>query len=368
LRLSVKLLQFALLVSVILLLPSAGYATVGQWVKYSGNPVLVPTAGSWDSDYVVSPRVLLNGTIYRMWYNGGNAGLAAIGYANSTDGLAWSKYPNPVLLPGGSGAWDSGRVTLGSVIWNGTVFLMWYGGSNTTNSAGSIGLATSNDGISWAKYPGNPVLQRSTFGLDQSYMASPYVIKLNTQYWMWYTGKSTTYPQPNSVARILAATSYNGISWSKNPSPAIAPSSNSTSWDSGSIYSASVIFDGANFGLWYTGTNQSYMLSQIGFASSPGGGNWTRSAMNPILSPGPPGSWDSAGVEQPSVIVGGNGFMLYYDGFSQNTAGRIGLAIGPHSFVIPEFSAPTLDLLFGVIISTTVCFATIKRQHKHRQI
>jgi len=363
LRLSVKLLQFALLVSVILLLPSAGYATGGQWVKYSGNPVLAPTPGSWDNDYVVSPRVLLNGTVYRLWYNGGSAGVAAIGYANSTDGLTWTKYPSPVLSPGGLGAWDSGGVSLGSVIWNGTAFLMWYGGSNTTVSGGAVGLATSNDGISWTKYAGNPVLKRSTFGLDQSYMASPYVIKLNTEYWMWYTGRNTTYPQPNSVARILAATSYDGISWTKDPSPAITPSSNSTAWDSGSVYSASVIFDGTNFGLWYTGTNQTYMLPQIGFASSPGGGNWTRSALNPILSPGAPGSWDSAGVEQPSVIVAANGFMLYYDGFSQSTGGRIGLAMGPHGFVIPEFSS--LDLLFGVLISTTVCFATIKRQRKH---
>ncbi len=362
-RLSVKLLHLVVFVSVILLLPSAGYATGGQWVKYSGNPVLVPTAGGWDNDYVVSPRVLFNGTNYRMWYDGGSAGVAAIGYATSTDGLTWSKYPSPVLSPGAQGAWDSGSVTVGSIIWNGTVFLMWYGGSNTTNSGGAIGLATSKDGISWVKYSGNPVLERGLSGPDQSYMASPYVIKLTTQYWMWYTGRNTTYPEPNSVARILAATSYDGITWTKAPSPAITPSSNSTVWDSGSVYSASVIFDGTNFGIWYTGTNQSYMMPQIGFASSQGGGSWTRSGLNPILGPGVPGGWDSAGVEQPSVIVGGDGFMLYYDGFSQNTGGRIGLAIGPHNFVIPEFSA--LDLLYGVVISTTVCFATIKRQHEH---
>ena len=364
-RLSVKLLHLVVLVSVILLLPSSGYATGGQWVKYSGNPVLVPTPGSWDNDYVVSPRVLFNDTTYRMWYDGGNSGVGAIGYANSTDGLTWNTYPNPVLSPGGPGAWDSGTVTVGSVIWNGTAFLMWYGGSNTTISGGEIGLAMSKDGISWTKYSENPVLRRAIFSLDQSYMASPYVIKLSTEYWMWYTGKNTTYPEPNSVSRILAATSYDGITWTKAPSPAITPSSNSTAWDSGSVYSASVIFDGTNFGLWYTGTNQSYMSPQIGFASSPGGGNWTRSALNPILGPGMPGSWDSAGVEQPSAIVGGSGFMLYYDGFSPNTGGRIGVAIGPHNFVIPEFSAPTLNLLFGAVISTTVCFAAIKRRHDH---
>jgi len=330
-------------------------------MKYSGNPVLTPTSGAWDNDYVSTPRVLLTASLYRMWYDGGSGGVAAIGYANSTDGFTWTKYSNPVLSPGGPGAWDSGRVALGSVIWNGTDFLMWYAGSNTTVSGGAVGLATSTDGISWMKYSGNPVLVRTVSSPDQSYMASPYVIKLTTEYWMWYTGRNTTYPDPNPVARILAATSYDGITWTKAPSPEIVPSSNSTIWDSGSVYSASVIFSGTNFGLWYTGTNQSYLSPQIGFASSSSGENWTQSTMNPILSAGTPGSWDSAGVEQPCVIVGGQGFMLYYDGFSPNAGERIGLAIGPQGFVVPEFSAPTVNLLIIAAISTTY-FAKLKRK------
>ena len=50
-RLRVKLLDLAVIVSVILLLPSTGYATEEQWVKYSGNPVQVPTTSSWDSAF-----------------------------------------------------------------------------------------------------------------------------------------------------------------------------------------------------------------------------------------------------------------------------------------------------------------------------
>jgi len=342
-----------LLFSLVALLPSVGYAAntssaSAQWTKYSGNPVLSPTPGGWDADYVMSPRILNTTSGYSMWYDGGSAGVAAIGYANSTDGINWEKYPEPVLSPGPQGAWDSGQVALGPIIWNGSLFEMWYGGSNTTtNSNGAIGFATSKDGISWSKYSGNPVLQRSLFGLDQSYMATPYVIKLQLYYYMWYTGRNTTYPQPNPTARILAATSYDGIHWTKMPSPAITPSENPEDWDSGAVYSPSAIYDNTNFGLWYTGTNQSYMMPQIGFVNSAAGENWAPLTTGPTLGLGPPGSWDSAGVEQPNVIMTGNGLMMYYDGFSNTTAGRIGLAFGSQNFEVLAFPPPTFNTSIG---------------------
>ena len=355
-----------LLVSVVALLPSVGYATnasalSSQWIKYSGNPVLSPTPGGWDANYVMSPRVLNVSSGYSMWYDGGSAGVAAIGYANSTDGISWEKDPQPVLSPGPQGAWDSGQVALGSVLWNGMAFDMWYGGSNTTTyGTGEVGFATSKDGISWVKYLGNPVLGRTLFGLDQNYMTTPYVIKLQLYYYMWYTGRNTTYPQPNPTARILGAMSYDGIHWTKMPTPAMTPSPNPEAWDSGSVYSPAANYANTNFGLWYTGTNQSYMIPQIGFANSPDGENWTQLSDRPILGPGAPGSWDSAGVEQPDVIMTGNGLMMYYDGFSNTTAARIGLAFGSQNFEILAFPPPSFDTAIGPYAQASADPSTLK--------
>jgi len=355
-----------LLVSVVALLPSVGYATnasalSSQWIKYSGNPVLNPTPGGWDANYVMSPRVLNVSSGYSMWYDGGSAGVAAIGYANSTDGISWEKDPQPVLSPGPQGAWDSGQVALGSVLWNGMAFDMWYGGSNTTTyGTGEVGFATSKDGISWVKYSGNPVLGRTLFGLDQNYMTTPYVIKLQLYYYMWYTGRNTTYPQPNPTARILGAMSYDGIHWTKMPTPAMTPSPNPEAWDSGSVYSPAANYANTNFGLWYTGTNQSYMIPQIGFANSPDGENWTQLSDRPILGPGAPGSWDSAGVEQPDVIMTGNGLMMYYDGFSNTTAARIGLAFGSQNFEILAFPPPSFDTAIGPYAQASADPSTLK--------
>jgi predicted GH43/DUF377 family glycosyl hydrolase len=343
----------------------AAHADSGQWVKYAGNPVLTPTPDSWDGDYVTSPRVIYDGSTFRMWYQGGFSGVSLIGYATSTDGINWVKHGTPVLTVGPSGAWDSSAVALGSVLWNGTTFQMWYAGTNgITYPGGAIGFATSTDGINWVKYSGNPVLIPTELGFDQKYIASPYVIRLTLTYNMWYTGRNVIAPKANAINRILYATSTDGMQWTKWPKPVLSPAADPSAWDSNSVYAPSVIWNGQLFGLWYSAINQSLLVPRIGFATSPDGATWTQSSSNPILIPGPPDTWDSAGVEQPSVVQLGKSFMMYYDGYSNKQGQRIGLALSPQGFAIAEFPAPTFDLFLGLITCATLYVVYCRRSHR----
>jgi predicted GH43/DUF377 family glycosyl hydrolase len=303
--------------------------------------------------------------MFRMWYQGGFSGSTNIGYATSSDGISWVKHKAPVLTPGNPGDWDGSLVALGSVLWNGTMFLMWYAGSNpTTYVSGAIGLAMSTNGTNWVKYSGNPVLTPTPTGYDSKYIAGPYVIRLTITYNMWYTGRNVTGQTPGPSNMILYATSYDGINWTKWPNPVLTPSSNPNAWDSSGVYSPSVIFDGKNFGLWYSGLNQSLVVPRIGFASSPDGATWTQSSNNPILVPGPPGSWDAAGVEQSSPLQVGGNYMLYYDGGTNSAGGKIGLALSPQGFTIAEFPTPAFGLIIGLIASATILLLQRRRQQK----
>jgi len=233
---------------------------------------------------------------------------------------------------------------------------MWYEGSNHISYLnGAVGLATSQNGINWTKYQGNPVLESTS--IDQKVIANPYVIRLKNTFNMWYTGKSAS--DPSQLTRILYATSFDGINWVKWPNPVLSPSVDPNMWDSGAVYSASVIYDGTNFGIWYSGLNRTYVNPRIGFATAPDGATWTRPTTNLLLDLGSPGSWDSAGVEQPCVVIG-YGYMLYYDGFS-SVGASIGLARGPQGFILPEFSTPTASLLLGMMIGATICLLHRKR-------
>jgi predicted GH43/DUF377 family glycosyl hydrolase len=350
------LMLAAVFVLTFLLLPSGAYADA-QWLKSLSNPVLGPTPNSWDAYYTTTPRVIYEGAVYRMWYSGGTTGSSGIGYANSTDGVSWSKHSEPVLVTGPPGAWDSASVTLGSVLWNKTLYMMWYtGNSATTFANGAIGLATSKDGVTWTKYPRNPILTATP--IDQAYMATPYVIRLGLTYNMWYTGRSTNTNQTS----ILYATSFDGVNWSKWPHAVFSPALDPNAWDSGGVYAPSVYFNGTNFWLWYTGLGQKPVLPQIGMATSPDGATWARYASNPILSPGTQGAWDSAGVEEAN-LPSGDGLRIYYDGITNNAVIRIGLAEAPPGFAVPEFPGPSVIIVLGV----AVCAAALLRKRNQRR-
>jgi len=244
------------------------------------------------------------------------------------------------------------------------MYLMWYSASNpTTYQSGAIGLAMSTNGTTWTKYAGNPVLAPTPGGYDSQYVAGPYVIQLPLRFNMWYTGRNVAGQSPGSN-RILLATSTDGINWIKWPNPVLSPSTNSSDWDSGGLYAPSVIYDGKNFGLWYSGLNQTLLTPMIGFASSPDGATWVRSPSNPILVPGPPGSWDAAGVEQSSPVQVGASYTLYYDGGSSGAGGKIGLAFAAHGFVIAEFPAPILGLLIVLVGCSAIFLVQNRRRHK----
>jgi len=353
-----------LTLSVTSILPSSLAVEEQQpWVKFSGNPVLTPTLGEWDADFVVEPKVIYNGSTYKMWYVGSKQGATAIGYAESTNGVSWKKHATPVLTRGEQGSWDSNEVGLGSVNWNGTQFLMWYRGVSPGFVSGAIGLALSSDGIVWAKYAGNPVLRPSV--VDLRFIGTPYVLKTSALYNMWYAARAEDDPPTSQILRILYANSFDGVHWDKFtgvPTVALQPSSASTDWDSGSVYSPSIYFDGGNYGMWYSALNQTFLEPRTGFAASKDATTWTKFSANPVLSPGPSGSWDSAGVDNPNVITGELGFMLFYDGIGEKVAGSIGFAQPPMGFEIPEFNQSLLFLGAVMLVAVSLIKRNLRRK------
>ena len=67
---------------------------------------------------------------------------------------------NPVLARGEEGAWDAGFTFMGNVLYEEGVFHMFYiGGEGDFNESNlALGYASSEDGLHWTKYAGNPLL------------------------------------------------------------------------------------------------------------------------------------------------------------------------------------------------------------------
>jgi len=176
----------------------------GPWTR-DENPVLtLGSSGEWDSAFVLPTSILRTSDGYTMYYSGGADFFSAedfmTGMATSPDGITWTKYDDPsttgapyaesdpVLQPGGVGAWDSGMAWLGQVRHTACGWEMFYTGATSLSDA-AIGYATSQDGIQWTKDDTNPIYDAMDDPVAQTLgdvVESASVVDMGIERWMYY--------------------------------------------------------------------------------------------------------------------------------------------------------------------------------------
>ena len=274
-----------------------------HWTKDPNNPVLERGEnGTWDDVTVGSPSVIYDGTIYHMWYIGSNGSNSNFGYATSTDKINWVKDSIPVLNHGGPGSWDGSYILHPTVYFDGTTYHMWYTGGG--GEFGKIGYATSPDSITWTKYSGNPVLTPGDPGSwDDQGINSPEVLIINGVFHMWFGGFD------GSHAQIGHAISLNGIDWEKDTLNPVLKVGMAGSWDNASASQPSVLFDGKMFYMWYGGGTD--FNWKIGHAYSVDGKTWQKDdTNNPVLEPGLSVQW--VGYQTVCFNSDSTGFDMWY--------------------------------------------------------
>jgi len=147
---------------------------LGPW-SVDADPVLVAgLEGAWDEGGVYWPSVVRDDDGYRMYYGGKNALGTAIGFATSTDGIAWTKYNDPgtgealyaeddPVLNSGSD-WELGKVDRPRVTRSPDGWVMIYQGGPIEKR----GLALSEDGIDWKTYSSNPIFTTESFPIRRA--------------------------------------------------------------------------------------------------------------------------------------------------------------------------------------------------------
>ena len=289
-----------------------------NWTKYEENPVLIPgESGEWDSQFVFSPSVLFDSatSIFKMWYCGGNGEFTgSIGYATSLDGINWTKYENnPVMVPGASGEWDDGLIGMHCVLFIDDTYHIWYS-AGTDQSKLQIGYATSPNGITWTKYHENPVLKTGLAGSwEETWVLFPCVIFDGSIFKMWYIGaEGNPITNENWEERIGYATSPDGVDWKKWDKNPVLDKGLAGKWDDFIICSFFVLFDDNIYKMWYTGGDGLYL--NVGAARSPDGIKWTRNPENPVLTVGQGGDWDYPRVQDPRIVIVDNTYHMWYSG------------------------------------------------------
>lgn len=144
-----------------------------QWRKWPTDsaPQAVLEAGS--SNHVNDPSVVRSAETWRMYYTDApTAENDEIWLAESPKLTGFTKVQQ-VLGKGSPGAWDDEKVGRPSVLLEGGVYRMWYDG--TSKGQRHVGLATSTDGIHFVRAPQNPIF-RNAGAVDVKRVGSTYVM------------------------------------------------------------------------------------------------------------------------------------------------------------------------------------------------
>lgn len=210
-------------------------------------------SSGWEDDVNRATVVKYNNK-YLMYYTGQKDGVSKIGLAVSDDGVNFERYSeNPILEP--EFEYESYSVMNPFVMYDYSenIFKMWYSAGETFEPD-VIGYATSIDGINFKKYANNPIVKATNDSekYDSYKIGGCDVHKINeNKYIMFYIGYTDI-----DTARILYATSNNGIDWNMNSkNPILAP--NKYGFDSEAVYKASAIYNENEdkWYLWYNGRN-----------------------------------------------------------------------------------------------------------------
>ncbi len=162
---------------------------VRPWPRVSDNPIISPRGNSWESAGTFNPAVILhNGKLVMLYRAQDKLGTSRLGYAESSDGVHFTRASQPVLSPEAAYEKDGG-VEDPRLVKFGDTYYLTYTGYNKKDA--QLCLATSKDLLHWQRrgvilpaYQGN-----WNVGWTKSGAIVPE--KIDGKYWMYFLGTSS---------------------------------------------------------------------------------------------------------------------------------------------------------------------------------
>lgn len=229
----------------------------------------------------------------------------------------------PLFLPGKLGTFDDCGVTPGSFCEIDGKKAYYFTGWSLTKTVpmnNSIGLAFFNiENNLFERIGDGPILTRN---LHEPYScASPFVLKDESDYKMWYASMDEWKKQDYSelhVYNIKYAQSKDGINWTRKNQVALDYKDDSE-YAFGRPF---VLKEDGLYKMWYAVRGEHYI---IGYAESSDGLNWIRKDELAGITTSESG-WDSEMIEYPFILDLNNERYMFYNGNGYGRTG-IGLAI-----------------------------------------
>src|SRR5260370_26413778 len=160
----------------------------GPWQRASNAPILSPEGSGWESAGTFNPAVIQHNGNFVMLYRAQDAaGTSRLGYAESTDGIHFTRRAEPVLSPEAEYEKDGG-VEDPRLQKIGDTYYLTYTGYNKKDA--QLCLATSQDLIHWDRK--GVILPAYIGNWNKGWTKSGAIVpeKIDGTYWMYWLGSS----------------------------------------------------------------------------------------------------------------------------------------------------------------------------------
>ena len=161
-------------------------ASNSEWKRVSETPILAPQGNGWESAGTFNPAVVIRDGKFVMLYRAQDArGTSRLGYADSLDGIHFTRRAEPVVAPEGPYEKDGG-VEDPRIVKIGATYYLTYTGYNKKDA--QLCLATSRDLAHWERK--GVILPAYQGNWNKAWTKSGAILrtKIHGEYWMYWLG------------------------------------------------------------------------------------------------------------------------------------------------------------------------------------
>ncbi len=229
---------------------------------------------------------------------------------------AWQRDESSCIGLGEAGAFDDMHLFAPCVAYENGTYSLWYSGSQNTvaDRVFTLGLATSNDGIHFAKHDRTPVCGftggRSILTPTLLRHADGSLCREEGRLCLWFS--SCDFPSGNTRHTLHQTTSADGITWD-------TPSNEQLE----NAYAPTIIKEDGRYKLWFTDVGQEPWCMR--YAESGDGKTW-QVTPEPVLVVDQP--WERHNLFYPTVVKIAGQYWMWYGSYSQHGGEEMRTALG----------------------------------------
>jgi beta-1,2-mannosidase len=283
----------------------------GAWRRLSETPVLLPRGKGWEGAGTFNPAVArINDKIVMLYRAQDQLGASSLGYAESSDGIHFTRRTNPVLSPSAPYEKDGG-VEDPRLVQFGDTYYLTYTGYNKRDA--QLCLAISKDLLRWERKGVIIPANKGNWNVKWTKSGAIVPEKINGKYWMYFLGTSADGKDQGGLA-----SSPDLLHWTEATALPVLPVRQGQFDSRVAEPGPSPILTSDGIALVYNGADES-LVYRTGVAifdrNDPTKLIWRSSS--PIFSPEK--EWENVGQVANVVFVEGmvqedNRYLFYYGG------------------------------------------------------